>query len=616
LLLPLNQRPLAFQSGDWVLITTIENRTGEAVFDNTIEYGLERELGQSRFVNVVSRPRVEDTLALMRLPAKTVLTEELARQVAVRDSGIRGVIAGRIEKFDATYVLTLRLLEPASGKLAATLQRSGSKSEVVSELGDAADELRRRLGETPPATGERLEKATTTSLEALRAFSGGIAMIRPALDSVPVDWRAAAGLFDEAVHQDPDFALAHIYAAHCYSNSKDQTTAAQHYEAAFQLAPGVTERERLFILGSYYQRYRVDLDKARQQYEALTSLYPDDAWGGNNLAGLLQATPFAPELLRTYERIAAARPNNVQLRYRLYLAYTVTAPNPEKARRYRDELMRLRARNAEAVRDEWLFLDLEDALHAWQRGDVVAVQREVERLAARGLAGANANNVLLARPNLLLGRVGRARGLCQLEAELQFRENCLARVDYEAGDMAGFRQHAIALTRTELTPGNDGPIVILAMLARRGMASEAERLARHLMLTLRPQQAAVLPAWVSFARGQYSAAAKTLAAADPPITEAVFPRTTYYLNREGLAFALVKIGRADEGIAILQRDTAPAGVRNLEVFPWLHCRATLARLLRQQHRIGEAQKVEAELRHYLSQADPDHPLLAELNRRK
>jgi len=421
-------------------------------------------------------------------------------------------------------------------------------------------------------------------------------------------------LFDEAVHEDPNFALAHIYAAHCYSNLKDQTTAAPHYEAAFQLAPGVSERERLFIVGSYYARYRVDLNKARQQYEALISLYPDDAWGGNNLFNLLQGEPFLPERLRTLERIAVTRPNNVQVRYRLYLAYSFTAPNQGKARQYRDELMRLRARGAEATLFEWIFLDLEDALSAWRRGDVATAQRELDRLAARGFAGEEwFNAALLARANLLVGRLRSARHLCELVTQPDFREVCLARVEDEAGNIAGLRQHAMALTRIELDPHSDGPAVIVALLARRGLANDAERLARRLPFLRSPRYTAAA-GWLSFARRQYSAAAKEFAANYPPITGEVFPRTMYYLNREGLAFALAKTGRADEGIGMLQRDTAAADVRILEVFPWLHCRVTLVRLLRQSHRVDEARKVEAELRQYLSQADPDHPILAELKR--
>ena len=100
-------------------------------------------------------------------------------------------------------------------------------------------------------------------------------------------WTAAAELLEEALRDDPTFALAHIYAAHCYSDLNQEDRAAPHYESAFRLAPGVTPRERLFILGTYYGRFLHDDHRALAEYEALLTLYPDDYWGANNLSGTL-----------------------------------------------------------------------------------------------------------------------------------------------------------------------------------------------------------------------------------------------------------------------------------------------------------------------------------------
>jgi len=54
------------QVRDWVLLAGFENRTGESLFDGTLQYALQRELGNSYFVNVVPRERAEDALRLMR----------------------------------------------------------------------------------------------------------------------------------------------------------------------------------------------------------------------------------------------------------------------------------------------------------------------------------------------------------------------------------------------------------------------------------------------------------------------------------------------------------------------------------------------------------------------
>ena len=54
-----------------MLITQFDIRTGEDVLDGTLEYALERELNNSRFVKVIARNRVDDVLQLMQLPADT-----------------------------------------------------------------------------------------------------------------------------------------------------------------------------------------------------------------------------------------------------------------------------------------------------------------------------------------------------------------------------------------------------------------------------------------------------------------------------------------------------------------------------------------------------------------
>ena len=91
-----------------------------------------------------------------------------------------------------------------------------------------SDQIRWRLGDPALNAGSAasLEKATTSSLAALRAFSAGIKAVNERR------WEAAASLMEEAVQEDPQFALAHIYAAHSYSNVLNEDRAAPHYQAA------------------------------------------------------------------------------------------------------------------------------------------------------------------------------------------------------------------------------------------------------------------------------------------------------------------------------------------------------------------------------------------------
>jgi hypothetical protein len=203
---------IRFQRRDWVVIASFDNRTGEAVLDGSMEFALASELERSSYANVAPPERIADALKLMRQAPDAKLTEELTRQVAVRDGSIKAVIAGRVERFDSKYVLTIRLVQPGSGQTAAALSKDSTKEQLPVAARSIAQELRRKLGDLTPGLRTPLERATTSSLPALHAFSSAISLVNQR------KWAAAAALLEETTRQDSQFALAHIYAAHCYAN--------------------------------------------------------------------------------------------------------------------------------------------------------------------------------------------------------------------------------------------------------------------------------------------------------------------------------------------------------------------------------------------------------------
>ena len=102
----------------------------------------------------------------MRQSPDAVLTPDLARQIAIRDGGIKAVLAGRIEKADPKYLLTLRVLDPASGAAVAVFEKTLRTGELPAAARSMSDEIRRKLGEPTLqiAKSAALEKATTPSL--------------------------------------------------------------------------------------------------------------------------------------------------------------------------------------------------------------------------------------------------------------------------------------------------------------------------------------------------------------------------------------------------------------------------------------------------------------------
>ncbi len=588
--------PVNFQNRDWVVIAAFENRTGETRLDGTMEFALERALSQSRYVNVAPRDRINDALQLMRKSPTVVLTEDVARQVAVRDGGIKAVLAGRVEKFGPKYVLTVRLLEPARGETVAVFEREGAESQLPDAARSVSDELRRTLGEkadtistSPPA----LERATTPSLAALRAFSAGMVRVNERNGS------QAAPLLEEAIVEDPQFASAHIYAAHCYSNLNQTEKAAPHYEAAFRLAPDVSQRERLFILGSYYQRFLHDDRRAMDAYQALVNLYPADYWGVNNLMQVHIRLGMEPQRIEGLIRLAAIRPNNPNLNHleALWDYYRFDRPDKIKARQFGDRLRRLRSSGSVPLRETPLDARLEMEVWAdrWFSGDVKGAAQEVTRLSTSAQTHADGPyKRAFVGAILALGKLGEAKALCDTVVEPIVRTECLLRVADAGGNRELGRELLSKLRRSGPSPGYESSDV--SVFARFGETAIPGKFFEN---DIEPQA----KGWLLLAAGRLVEAAKLLQ--EQPATLA------FTANRLPLAIALERLGKREEAIAKLEEGASPRARYGFNSY-WMAERAKLAELYRKVGRIDDAVKVENQLRHYLSEADADFPILMQL----
>ncbi|MFB3068865.1 MAG: hypothetical protein ACE1ZI_06285, partial [Acidobacteriota bacterium] len=308
-----NPEGLNFQERDWVLIADFENRTGESVFDGVLESALLREIANSRFVNVVPRERIEDTLRLMRKPLDTRIDPKVAREISLRDGGIKALLTGRVEKLDSTYLLSVQLIDPSKGQsIAATSEEAAGQSEVLSTLRFLSSWSRETLGEKLSdiqANEKQLEKVTTPSLQAVQLYTKD----RTLIDRGPAGARQGPTeeFLRQAVEIDPEFASAYIWLAWALQNQgKSFDDYIKHAELAFQLAGTTSERERYFILGSYYQM-KGERDRAIHAFEALLRLYPDHFWASHRLAALYEESGQDREALNHRVRLADLRPSSL-----------------------------------------------------------------------------------------------------------------------------------------------------------------------------------------------------------------------------------------------------------------------------------------------------------------
>jgi serine/threonine protein kinase len=282
---------------DSIVIADFTNTTGDPVFDGALRQGLSVQLEQTPFLRLVSADQIAQTLRQMEKPPDTRLTPDVAREVCQR-ANATAAIEGSITTLGNQYVIGLNAVNCRTGDTLAQQQTTAEgKEKVLAALGNAASELRSNLGESRASVEAHdvpLSQATTSSLEALQAYSLGVEAL-----IVRSDWAAAAPFFERAVSLDPNFAQAYSELGLIYYAFGDDQRATENLGRAYDLRDRVSELERLGIEANYHLEFTQDLVKAAQVDRQTVQLYPRSA------AGYLHLAVVAGGLGRYEEALAA-----------------------------------------------------------------------------------------------------------------------------------------------------------------------------------------------------------------------------------------------------------------------------------------------------------------------
>ena len=303
-----SQRGAALTDKDTVVLAEFTNSTGDPVFDNTLKTALSVSLKQSPFLNVLSENKVAATLKLMTQARDTKLTADVAREVCQR-SGSKAYIAGSIASLGSQYVLALNVVNCRSGdELAQEQTTAEGKEKVLDALGSAASKLRTKLGESLASVQKLdvpLAEATTTSLEALQAFTAGIDARRTQTPSaaLPHDQRA--------IELDSNFAMAYRSLGVDYINLAEIRRANDYFTKAFQLREHASERERLAITGDYYGYATGETDKALPAYQEWVANYPRDYPAYINLANAYSSQGQYEKALAAFRQALQLAPDDI-----------------------------------------------------------------------------------------------------------------------------------------------------------------------------------------------------------------------------------------------------------------------------------------------------------------
>jgi len=461
---------------DTVVVADFANSTGDAVFDDTLKTALTVALNQSPFLNVLSDTQVAATLKLMTRPADTRLTPDIARELCQRAGG-RAYIGGSIANLGNEYVIGLKAVNCESGETLMQEQVTAEgKEKVLAAVGDATTKLRGELGEsisTVQKLDVPLEQATTSSLEALKAYSEGRKAVNTGgtMGSLPH--------YQRAIQLDPNFAMGYEELGNDYGNLGELARAAEYYTKAFTLRDHASEREKLIITSNYYSGVTGEQDKAAQAYQEIVDNYPRDGRMLND-AALIYAE------LGDYEKAIPMTRKAIELSPEFGGSYG-NLGNDLIAMQQFDEARQVFQRELDLHIDDFL---PHDALYflGFAKGDTAAMAVEQQWFASHADVQ-NFGLSLAADTEAYGGRLEKARGLTQQAAESAMqhdsRENGALWLENGAlreaafGNLLEARQAAAG--GLKLVPASEGVAAQAALAyALAGDADHAEALAQDL----------------------------------------------------------------------------------------------------------------------------------------
>jgi eukaryotic-like serine/threonine-protein kinase len=500
---------------DSILLTDFVNTTGDSVFDGSLKQALAVQLEQSPYLNVLPQSRIREALRFMGRSPDERITNDVAREICVRE-GVKAMLTGSISGLGSHYVIDLNAVNAENGDSLARAQvEADSKEQVLKSLDKAASDLRQKLGESIGSVQKfttPLQQATTSSLEALQAFTMGQAAHQKLEDEKSVPH------LQRAIELDPNFAMAYATLGVVYGNLSRTKQQQENLSKAFELKDRASEREKLYISAHYYSEGTGEIDKAVAMYEQWKQTYPRETVPWDNLALLYHVAGQPEKALANASEAMRLDPKDIFSFSNLSDAYQ-SLGRYDEARALIDKAT---AQGLGSPSDAFSLYTM-----AFARGDKAGMQRALDlakgpsvepiMLVIEGMGQCSLGKIQSARQSFAQGiTLAQNSGLKELAAGLrQTDSSCLAEVGYTA------LARQTALEALAASNDRDTRIAGTYGLARVGDASGSQKLMDGLAKEF-PADTLLNSVWLPVARAsnqikanQPAQAVSTLEAAIP-----------------------------------------------------------------------------------------------------
>jgi tetratricopeptide (TPR) repeat protein len=463
-----------------VLITDFDNRTGNPLFDGSLEQALNIAIEGASYTNTY--PRANALSQAKELELGDVLDEETARLVSLRQD-VKMVLAGSIEGDRNRFNLALRAMDPTSGEVITEVDaRARDDTKVLSAVNSLAADLRKELGEDSLDLDqlEAGETVTASSLAAIKTYTTAQDLARAGQDEEAITY------YRQAVEEDSNFVRAYSGWGLSAFKIGRRSEAEEKWQQALSLLDRMTERERFRTLGLYYAAVSLNYDKAIENYEQLVEKYPADGAGHNNLSVLYFLTLQFDKSMAESGQLIEIYPTRTLYRSN-HALNAMWAGDLETAVAAAESVI---AEDPTAFKP---FIVL--AMAALDSNDIDSAHEAYERMEATGPRGKSRANTGKADLRLFEGRAEQAEMILKAGIEIDLAENNERGVGAKTIALAqsymAQERNAEALDALRSLTGDkqrEGQLIPAAqMYIELGDIDAARAIAAHFAKQLRPQ---------------------------------------------------------------------------------------------------------------------------------
>ncbi len=262
-----------------VLVADFQNRTGDSVFDSTLEQALNIGLEGASFISIYQRPEARKIALEVNPDSGGRLDSQMTQLITVRE-GIGKFIDGSIEPRGDGYTLKVWVRDPVNAEDVKEFSRNvKSRDEVLNAAAWLANKVRSSMGDVSADAKKAFqgETFTTSSLVAMNAYTNAQELYRQGKDEESVSE------YLRAIKEDPDFGRAYATLALVYQNRGQYKEAERNFQEALSRIDRMSDREKLRTRAVYYLINR-NFQQAIKECEEWVMSFPADVNGFSNLA--------------------------------------------------------------------------------------------------------------------------------------------------------------------------------------------------------------------------------------------------------------------------------------------------------------------------------------------